>query len=320
MGGGKGGETTVTETTQVSQVDPEAARRMAAVAERSQQLAEQQWGTYQNIFAPYEQELVSTNRAVLPYYQQMMEAEYGAQARLAAPREEATRLGLEEQIRDIEMGRPVKEALVQQQLAELEQAAPVSAEFYRQALEGVDVGQRMAEAQADIEQGYAGTRGIMSRELARAGVMPGSARQAEALEDLLYQRAKSIGGARTLARRGAETESFGRLQTAMGVRGRATGLPGVESTAAGATSATPYQTAATQLGGYTLQNAADRAAQLYGQAIQANVPGMAKYNTGTTQTTSGGNDFWGFAGTALGYGAGAYTGGLGYGLAQKTLY
>lgn len=173
--------------------DPEARGRIADIANRGMDMAEEAWSLYQTDFLPYEREIMAANRRLLPQ------------------QTEATRLGLEETMRDIEINRPVKEA-----------AGLASEKFYQQAAEGVDPEIRMGEATADVQQGFGQSWAEMKRELARAGIQPGSSKYQELMADMIYNKAKSVAGARTTARRTAENESFGRLTTATGLAGRPT--------------------------------------------------------------------------------------------------
>ena len=214
---------TTSETTRQDPYDPAAPGRIGDIANRQMDMAEEAWDLYQTDFLPYEKEIMAANRELLPAQQK------------------ATRLGLEETSRDIEMNRPVKEALIKQQLADIGLSGPAAEKFYKEAVEGVDPETRMGEATADVQQGFGQAWGEIKREMSRAGIHPGSAKYKEMMADMIYNKAKNIAGARTTARRGAQDESFGRLTTAMGVRGKPEGI-GAPNTTQYAYGATPGAT------------------------------------------------------------------------------
>jgi hypothetical protein len=278
-----GGQTVTTQTVQ-QQYDPVASRKMAEIAERSQEMSEEQWELSKAIFEPYEREMVAINRALLPYVA------------------ETSALQMEEAQRDIRMGRDVKDALRESQLRELGLSEPATEKFYKEAVEGVDVGERMGMATADVAQAYKGGEATLRRSAARMGLKP----TAEMIRDMALQESKAKAGARTGARTQADIESFQRLQTAMGARGRATGLPGTQVTQANVGS---------QVGGYGLQDPANLSAQLMGQAQQGyGLLAGRPISTTTMGTTVGSfKEPWGVtmmeaAGTAAGAGSSAAMG------------
>ncbi|WP_462328056.1 hypothetical protein [Desulfobaculum sp.] len=104
-------------TTTINAVDPEAARKLAT-------LSEEQLALYKEHFLPYERELANANLAVLPERQGLTTEELATQRELLPLRRRVAQAGLEETLFDLELGRPVKEALVSEQLAEMERRAP----------------------------------------------------------------------------------------------------------------------------------------------------------------------------------------------------
>lgn len=203
--------------------DPEAARRMAGVAERSQQLAEEQWSLARSVYEPYERMIMS------------------------------------EGMLDLEGSRELKNKTREQLLAEMEASAPAMKAFYEEALKPVNVKQRQTEAEADVVGQYADVPESVRRNMSRTGVNLSGSRYQNLMKAIALDRAKSISGARSTARRESRDETFSKLKSAMAAR---SGIQDV-----------PYNTAATE-GGYSVKSSADRAMGLYANAIQANEAGM----------------------------------------------
>jgi hypothetical protein len=220
MGGSK--QESKTETNNYPS-DPEAARRMAGVAERSQALAEEQFSLAKSVYEPYE------------------------------------RLVMSEGMRDLEQGRELKDLTREQLMSEMRFSAPAVEAFYKEATTPVNIAEREAEAEADVVSEYANVPESVRRGLSRTGVRLSGARQQNLMKAIALDRARSISGARATARQASRDETFAKLKTAMAARS------GINET--------PYNTAATE-GGFTVKSAADRAAGLYANAINANEAGM----------------------------------------------
>lgn len=268
-------------TTTINAVDPEAARKLAT-------LSEEQLALYKEHFLPYERELANANLAVLPERQGLTTEELATQRELLPLRRRVAQAGLEETLFDLELGRPVKEALVSEQLAEMERARPVADAFYAQAAKGSDTLGAMGRASADVAAAYKGAEGAARRAAGRSGASSGSM-----LSTIARDRARTTAGARTAARVGEDDKAWAKLATAMSMRGRASGLPGVASTSTGAGGAMPYQTGG--LPGLPVGNPADRA--------------LAALNAGTrtqsqSSSQSGGAGIGGFLGNVGGQAAG----------------
>jgi len=212
-----------------SPIDPGAANRMAAVAERQQTMGEEQYKLGREIYEPYERDMIEANRGLIGTNADLMKAQFESQQALMPDREAAERGALR-----------------------------TATQLYDKATTPIDVDQRMGQAQADVSQAYGQGAGNMRRNLSRMGVAPGSERMMSAMTDMASNRSGAIGGARTMARRGAEQEEFSRLGQALQVR------PGN----------LPYQTGQLQMGNYGLQNPAGRAMGFYGNAIQGHAAGM----------------------------------------------
>lgn len=293
------------ETTYNAQ-DPESARRLAAVAERSQGMAEDQWSTYKNLFQPYEQDMVAYNRALLPQSQQLAQAELQTNINLNPLREQATSAGLQSQIDDLALYKPLKERLVQEQMDELDRSAPVADKFYAEAAKGPDYAGAMGRATADVAQAFKDSGAAERRNAQAMGLDPTSGRFASLPSSMALERAKALGGARSGARQGEDALSFGRMQAAMGVRGQVSGGTG-QGTAQAMSTASPNLNPQTSVGNYSLNSPVNSVAQLMGTATSANNAGMQPASTSTTQT-AGSSGFLGFLANVGGRAAGSYIG------------
>ena len=243
-------------------MDPEAARRMAAVAERSAAMGEEQWQYYLSTFKPYEEALAQSNQ------------------RMIAPQEEFTTAGLKAQTELMPYRTEVSKQALTSIQDELSASRPVVSKFYEEALHGVNVDNRMAQAGADVAQGFDASIGQMNRNMSRMGV---NANNPDVMTDSMSKfgmaRAKASAAAMTGARTNAENENFSRLAQGMQARQGAIGI--------GATT-TPYESGNPNQGGFQLQAASNTALGAYGNAIGANQAGM-----GTLTTSSGSGRGWG---------------------------
>lgn len=250
------GRSETSSTTVQNPTDPEASRRMAAVAERQQQMAEEQWGLARDIYLPYEQQMVESNQ------------------RLVGENENLMRARMVEGARDIELDRPLRDTMRTQRVEELNASAPLVSRFYEEAGNGVDVNQRMSQAEADVVGAYADVPESVRRNMSRTGASLSGGKYADLMKAIALDRARSIAGAQGTARRAAETEGFERLRSAMAARSGIS--PSLDNTA--------YAQGNEQLGNYTLTSPIASAVGLYGNVTSANEAGMR----GLTSTRSSG--------------------------------
>jgi len=91
-----------------------------------------------------------------------------------------------------------------EQIAANRALIPYQKKFQTEALttglEGLDPEAAMDAAQADVAQSYEGAQDSMTRNLAKRGVRMDSGQALQAQKDTALDRAKAIGGARTMAR------------------------------------------------------------------------------------------------------------------------
>lgn len=253
-----GGFGNTSSNTNQQMADPEAARRMAAVAERQQQMAEEQWGLARDIYMPYEKEMVEGNQRLLKSNEDLMRARNVEGAR------------------DIEKGQALKDLTREQRMQEMQLSEPAMKAFYEETTKPVNIAEREAEAEAGVVGEYANVPESIRRQLSRTGVNLSGARNASLMKAVALDRAKAISGSRATARVGARDETLNKLKTAMAARSGVS--PTIDNTA--------YAQGESQVGNYQLKSAADRAIGLYGNAINANQSGM---NPLTTGSSSGSN-------------------------------
>lgn len=254
---GGGAQSSSSTTTQAAQ-DPEAARRMAAVTERQQAMAEEQWGLGKELYLPYERKMVESNVALL------------------APNEALMKARLEEGTYDIEQDRERRDLIRSQMTEELKTSAGIPSKFYEETLKSGDPSERMATASADVEQAFAGTEGAGRRELGRLGIDPGSGVYASKRGEDLRKKISALTGARTAARKTASDDFYGRLTSAMGARA---GLQ------AGSIDQAAYQQGEVQLGGYQLANPMAQSAGIYSNVIQGTEAGMRPLTQGQSKSS-----------------------------------
>ena len=194
MGGGSsGGGTTRVE----GEVDRAYNRRMAAIAERQQDMSEEMMGYYREYGLPYDRDLMQSQRRLLPYQEGYEQA---------ALETGQGRLGLEDDYITSLQAQGIPQ-----------QAADAQSLFLQDARDGVDVQGRMGLAQADVTAGYQGAMDQERLGQSRMGLDPRSGASQAGLRDLQLQQAGDVAGARTQARHQAEEDQFRRRYTAAGM-------------------------------------------------------------------------------------------------------
>lgn len=266
--GGKGGSTTTTQNT----YDPVASAKMAEIAERQQVMAEDQWDMYKKYFQDYEISVAAANKDLLPYMTGSTKEQLKYQEEAAAG------------------NRALLPAATALNKAELEGQKPAAEKFYKEALEGVDVGERMDSASSEVKAAAKLGESMRRREASRYGIDPGSSTFGNAVNKAALDTSKTIAGARTAAKNQAESENFQRLGIALNKNvSPVVGQGG----AATVNNADPYSMAAGSYSG---------AAATYAP--------LATRVLSSTRTEDSGGGFWNFAGNAAGMATGAFTGGL----------
>ena len=272
--GKKGGSS---QTTTTNNYDPVYNAKMAAIAERQQEMAEDQWDMYKTYFQDYEIAVAQANKDLLPYMTDSTREQLQYQTEAAAANRELI---------------PAATALNKK---ELEGQLPVAEKYYREALEGVNVGDRMDSASNEVKAAAKLGESMRRREASRYGIDPGSTTFGNAVNKAALDTSRGIAGARTGAKERAEQENFQRLGLALNKS--VAPIVGQGGTAT-VNNADPYA----------------RAAGSYSGAAATYAPLATRVlSSTTTKEEEGGfgNFVANVGGMALGSMAGGYFGGLG---------
>ena len=185
-------------------VDKEYNKRLAAIQERQQDIADQYFNYWNEVQKPYETLQTEANTRMLPYETES----YMQQLVTSAQQSEAQRELL-----------PWQTGAAQAQLADqidtIGQMQPVKTNFFQQAAQGKDVAGAMASAQADAAKGFEDAAAATARNMSRMGVNPNSGRFAGVNAEQDLAKAAAVAGARTQARTTTEDENFRRLALGM---------------------------------------------------------------------------------------------------------
>jgi hypothetical protein len=298
MGGLFGGNKTTVQSTS-NTYDPVHTAALARLADAQAAMGTDQWTTYKTIFAPYEADMVKLNRDLLPNIQGVAQAT------------------MDEQMRDLELNKPIKDALraSQQQGLEfqkrsLERGETLEKAFLDESMDLENVDERVARARqtaaTDVQQAFQSAEGEMSRSQGRfLGSDPSSFQGAGARRTTALSKAATMAGATTAAefqtRQSVEDRNFQRLATAQQLQKNLglSGLAGIQS----------FQGSGTQqVGNYSMNNPVASAQGFYAGATgaQGSLANRVMSST-TTNKESGGSGL----GAVIGGVAGSFLGGFG---------
>ena len=188
-GGGGGGD--------VNSVDYEYNARMAGIAEKQNEWAEEYFNMWKNQgFKKYEIEQVQANRKALPYESKLYTSGLRTATNLLPQQEQLARY----QMQNAMAMQPMRNTAEQSYLSE--------------AGKGVNVDQRVGQAQADVVNAWKGLDDARNREMARMGVNPDSGRYSGVYAEQQAKQAAQIADARNKARFAAEEDSYQRKRDA----------------------------------------------------------------------------------------------------------
>lgn len=168
---------------------------------------------------------IGAEQQVLPH--QTTAAIQGYQlAQQLAPQEAGLRsaqIGAEQQILPHQAYTTIQQLQAQQQLTPLQTQAESNRlgllpGYYNDAFKGVDVNQRMNEAQADVQHGFKNANEAARLDLQSYGLDPSSGRYAALNRSKTMAEAAGVAGARTQAKNIAEQEDFQRKTTGLQIR------------------------------------------------------------------------------------------------------
>ena len=172
--------------------------RMATVAEKEQKIADEYFKFYEQYYQPMEKEQIASNRALIPVQTETEMAKLKTAQGVLGNIQEETEL-----------------------------AKPVMAEYYKQALTGIDPEKKVQEARADIAGTFREEEGALRREAGRMGIDPNSNRYVSAMAGRGLEKAKAIATVSNQARNQVEQINFARLSEANQMNKRNLGIGGV---------------------------------------------------------------------------------------------
>ncbi|MCP3941624.1 MAG: hypothetical protein GY710_09105 [Desulfobacteraceae bacterium] len=190
--------------------------RMAAIAESQQGMADEYFDFWQNNYKPMEEAQINANMEMIPLETGLAKEKIQAESDLLPGQVALEKASNESNLALLPGQTDLAKAQITDSLTAIGEKTPVRNAFFKESLQGVDVEGRANKAGADAAQAFAGSHAIMSRDAAKMGVNPNSGKFASMTNTNALNRAKTISGARTQARTGAEQENYGRLTNAMG--------------------------------------------------------------------------------------------------------
>lgn len=189
--------------------------RMATLAEKQWDEAEDLSGFYKEFYQPMEKAQIAANMEMIPHETGLQTEKIQAERTMLPGQTELTKAQNEASLSLLPIQTEYNQAAMGDAMAGMREKAPVRAKFFNESLTGVNVEDRANKAAADAAQSFAGSTEAMNRSLARSGVDPNSGRSRSLLNKNSMDRAKTIGSAKTTARTNAEEENYGRLTNAM---------------------------------------------------------------------------------------------------------
>lgn len=189
---GGGSSTTTTNT-----YDPAYNKRMAAVAEEQQQIANQYFDFWKTSYQPMETAQVNANMQLIKPQTELQLSQIAAAKQLLPGQTELQLSQLD-----------AAQQLLPGQTAATQKAISM-------ALQGANGGEAMSMAAADVAQQYGKVKDANLRTVARRGGIGSGSSLAQLGADAMEQ-AKATAAAKTTARRTAQTDSFNMLARVTG--------------------------------------------------------------------------------------------------------
>jgi len=185
--------------------------RMATIAEAQQSMGTELFDFWKSDAKPLEQAQIASNLELIPYQTEAEKERIGF---------EGEQMGYARELLPMETGlRKEQIGLESERTSAATELVPYQTETALTAMGGArsmmeqagDINQRewMGTAQADVAQGYAGAEAQINRQFT-----PGSPEHSKAMQNLRFEKAKQVGGARTMGRRAAGEEKFRRTGAA----------------------------------------------------------------------------------------------------------
>lgn len=194
--------------------DKEYNRRMATIAEKELQMAQQYFNFWKSDYMPMEKMQIQENMRMMPSLTDSQiakakfeEAQY--EGLLKKDPSGQSLLGLQQQYEKQKIGQ------AQQLMGDQTKVAKAA---YQSALRGEDEGAAARKAQADVAHGFADAKTAMRRDMGRAGLRAGGEAYAQQLAGLARDQAKAQGQAMTTARSESKDKEFLKLQSMAGLQ------------------------------------------------------------------------------------------------------
>lgn len=189
-------------------VDEAYNARMATIAEAQQDMAEEYYTYWEDVYKPLETAQAAADKSLIDVETAQARSQALHETALIPYATEAARVNYQS---EIDLAAPQyyydKQAL--------EESSALRSAYYQESLDGVDVESRANKAAADAAQAFMNTSSQTNRSAARMGVNPNSGRFAAMANQNSIDQAKAVSSAKTQARTAAEQENFGRLASAM---------------------------------------------------------------------------------------------------------
>lgn len=204
----KSGGSTTTNTQ-----DPKYNARMATISERQQKMAEEYFSFWKRTYKPYEEAMVEANTGLLPTLTAMQESEAGLATQLANAKLATDENGMSYSDYQVQAETDAFKSASDYAKAASDRAGLLQS-TYKSAMEGYDPNAEARLSAADVSNAFSNTAATARRDLGRAGVDPNSGAYTSALAQLSTDRAKSMAGAMSQARRTAKDANFSRMTQA----------------------------------------------------------------------------------------------------------
>ncbi|MFA6717448.1 MAG: hypothetical protein WCS15_00005 [Prevotella sp.] len=202
-------------------VDEAYNARMATIYEAQEKMAEEYYDYWKDIYKPYETAQVAANTSLIPSETALALAEANSNLSLLPYQTEASKTSAELTTGQSQAALellPEQTALASKQIADtstaIDEFAPVRSAYTSEALEGVNVQDKMNQAASDAWSSWNATNSATNRGLQAMGLDPSSGAYAKAKSNDALNLAKNIGTAKTAARTDAENENYTRLKDA----------------------------------------------------------------------------------------------------------
>lgn len=247
-----GGKTETTTITYNYNYDAEYNARLATIAERQQEIADEYHTFWQDYQRPHEIALMEANEDLIPVQLEQARAEVtalkantkamlertaadvkyrGAQTAGIYQDISESKLSMEQMRQEMgfaeeEMGekrkvwdyaadvREFQREKMDWEEEERDMAKPVLTEYYKQALSGIDPQEQARMARADVAGEFQTYDEAAKREASRLGISPGSGAYANRIKSTGIEKAKAVGSAMTQAKTQANELNFSRLKNA----------------------------------------------------------------------------------------------------------